>query len=164
MKLHPHPTIEGLFLTKDGKVFKQLPVTKGYGGYGYVHVGGRFAVRRHILMLETFHGPRPESAVARHLNGYPWDDSKGNLAWGTQEQNCGDTVRYGKSTRGGRNAQAKLESYEVLAIRKRLKSGESGSVLAREFGISRPTICDIAAGRTWGWLKPTGKNAVLEVA
>jgi hypothetical protein len=87
------------------------------------------------------------------LNGDSSDDRPGNLAWGTQAENAQDTVKHGKTTKGSKNKQHKLDEAQVLSIRQRFADGESGSALADEFGVSHPTICDIVAGRTWGWLK-----------
>ena len=147
--LRPHPTIEHLYVSDVGIFFKMLPLSVGYGGYTYVHVDGKFAVRRHTLILEIYKGARPEGAVARHLNGDPQDDDPENLTWGTQQENCQDTVRHGRSTTGEKNAQAKLTAAKVVEIKARFNSGESGSAIAEDFGVSHSTICDIMAGRTW---------------
>lgn len=151
VELRPHPTIKGLYATEDGAFFQELSMSIGYGGYAYIHVKGtKFAVRRHTLMLEIWKGPRPSSKVGRHLNGNPNDDTLNNLEWGTQEENCQDTVRHGRSTKGEKNAQSKLTALQITEIKARALAGESGKALAADFGVSPSTICDIKKHRTWG--------------
>lgn len=50
----------------------------------------------HTLVCETFHGPRPEGMVCRHLDGDPLNNCSENLAWGTQSENMHDAVRHGR--------------------------------------------------------------------
>ena len=47
----------------------------------------------HRVILETFVGPAPEGAVARHLNDVRTDNRLENLAWGTQQENVDDMLR-----------------------------------------------------------------------
>jgi len=150
--LFAHPSIDGLFVTAEGRVFSELALSGDSQGYPLVRVLGGQLVRRHTLMAETFLGSRPDGAVVRHLNGVPGDDRPENLAWGTQAQNCQDTVTHGKSTKGIKNSQAKLNEAQVIEIRKRRAAGESGRSLAKEFSVSEASICDLMAGRTWKWL------------
>lgn len=103
-------------------------------------------------MTETFVGPRPDGQVVRHKDGDPGRDVPDNLEWGTQHENCLDTVRHGRSTRGARNAQARITEAVARDIKRRRRAGESGKSLADEFGITEASVCDIYKGRTWGWL------------
>jgi hypothetical protein len=151
-----HPDHAGLFLTTDGRAFQELTASKGHGGYCSVRVpmpqGRPRNTRRHTLVLETFHGPS-NGRVARHRDGNPANDHKDNLRWGTQAQNCQDTVAHGRTTKGVKNKHAKLTDAKVLDIKKRMAAGESQSALAAEFGVTPPTISDISTGRTWGHVK-----------
>jgi hypothetical protein len=50
----------------------------------------------HILVCETFHGPRPEGMPhTRHLNGDHFDNRAENLRWGTQAENEADKFLHG---------------------------------------------------------------------
>ena len=49
----------------------------------------------HQLVLEAFVGPRPDGAVARHLDDKRENNHLANLAWGTQSENGFDSVRNG---------------------------------------------------------------------
>ena len=66
-----------------------LPITEGYRR---VTVGGK-AIGVHVMVLESFVGPRPDGLIACH-----WDDVKTNnlltnLRWGTYSDNQVDSVR-----------------------------------------------------------------------
>lgn len=142
-------------MTADGRVFHELTGAPGQGGYTTLKVptGNRpVTIRRHTLVLETFKGPA-NGRLARHLDGNPANDNKSNLRWGTPKENGDDTIRHGRTTRGTKNAQAKLTAAVVMDIRRRRKAGESGSALAIEYGVSQSSICDITARRTWAHLK-----------
>lgn len=55
--------------------------------------------------------------------------------------------------KGSANHNARLTEAQALAILQRRQRGESGSLLAREYGVSRQLICDIAHGRRWSHLQ-----------
>lgn len=156
VKITKNPSRPGIWATPDGRVFQELHVTRDSYGYGQVAIGERGQrgkVRRHVIICETFHGERPPGAVVRHKNGVPGDDREDNLEWGTQGENCQDTVQHGKSTQGSKNARHRLVEAEVVEIKQRLLGGEGTAELARWFGVSQPTISDIKTGRTWAHIK-----------
>lgn len=154
--LHKHPTYPDLYVTEDGRVFRELVGCIDQGGYMLLKVttGQQvLTLRRHQIVLEAFKGTRPSGSVARHLNGVPSDDSSGNLSWGTQKENAEDTMVHGNTLKGEKNSRAKLTEGNVLDIKARLASGESGGAICQDYGVSWSTICDIKTKRTWGWLK-----------
>ena len=147
-----HPSRPNIWVTPDGRVFQELAATRDGNNYALVNIGERGlrgSVRRHVLVCETYHGERPGNAVVRHKNGVPGDDWEGNLEWGSQKENCEDTVAHGRSTKGMRNPNYRLKDEQVREIKQRLASGEAPSEIARWFGVSQPTISDIKTGRTW---------------
>lgn len=154
--LTPHPEYPDLYVSSDGRVFREYPGWEDNAGYHLIKVTtgeSTLTLRRHQIVLETFGGARPEGHVVRHLDGDPGNDHPSNLAWGTQKENTQDTVAHGKTTKGEKNKMAKLSESEVLDIKGRLASGESGGAICKDYGVSWSTICDIKTGRTWGWLK-----------
>jgi hypothetical protein len=85
-----------------------------------------------------------------------------HLFLGTPADNSADMTRKGRSARGERNSNfgtdrfigernpsAKLTVQEVIDIRRRLDDRERQVDLAREFGVTRTTVCDIANRRIW---------------
>lgn len=151
MNLRQHPSMPHVFVSDEGRVFVEPAQTLDSAGYRNIRIG-KMTIRRHTLVCETFVGPRPPGQGVRHLDGDPSNDSPSNLAWGTQAENCADTVAHGRSTRGGKNYHAKLTESQVREIKARLASGEGPTSLASDFGVSQPTISGIKAGTVWGWL------------
>jgi hypothetical protein len=92
---------------------KSKPLTANITESGHLRVyidGSQRSV--HVLMLEAFVGPRPEGAVARHLNGLPDDNRLDNLAWGTVAENAQDRVRHGRDANARKTHCPKGHSYD----------------------------------------------------
>jgi len=53
------------------------------------------------------------------------------------------------ASRGEANKNSKLDSAKVLDIRRRLAAGETQAVIARRYGVTPGTICNIKTGRRW---------------
>lgn len=51
----------------------------------------------HTLVIEAFHGPRPDGMVARHLDGDPTNNHPTNLRWGTSAENAADMLAHGRN-------------------------------------------------------------------
>lgn len=100
----------------------------------------------HVVVCETFHGPRPEGKEAAHENGVPADCRAANLSWKTPTENNADKVRHGTDTPGERNPQHKLTEVEVYQIR---RSTGSEAALAERFNVSRSNIGLIRRRQTW---------------
>jgi HNH endonuclease/NUMOD4 motif len=103
---------------------------------GYLRVFLRGGRRRvpcyvHRLVLEAFVGPPPcESADGTHQNDNPSDNRLANLAWETKPKNRG------------------VLSVEAVAnIRQRVAAGERQVALAREYGVTKASICLIVNGK-----------------
>ena len=79
-----------------GRVFSTLGCDKdGYIQQTLCRGTIRRSAKTHILVLEAFVGPRPEGAVARHLDGDHKNNSAGNLVWGSSSENGLDRVAHG---------------------------------------------------------------------
>lgn len=59
------------------------------------------------------------------------------------------TPMNGVGKKGDRNGRHKLHESDVIAIKIRLASGEGGSAIARDYGISKDAISNIKTGKTW---------------
>lgn len=66
--------------------------------------GGRYAKTVHSILLEAFIGPRPDGLTILHGNDDPADNRLSNLRYGTQKENCRETVLR------GRNANTKKQN------------------------------------------------------
>jgi hypothetical protein len=106
----------------------------------------------HRLILETFIGPRPQGFECRHLNGDPKDNRLSNLCWGTHRANKEDMIRHNTTLRGEKNWNAKLTLEQVLAIRAEDRTYGNQCKVARRYGVTPATICEIWKGTSWSWL------------
>jgi hypothetical protein len=122
---------------------------------GYLQVklrrnGKPYCRRVNTLVCTAFHGPKPfRGAQALHRNDVRTDNRPGNLYWGTHGQNMKDRARNGKTYRGDRNPNARLNLPKVRQIRSRAASGERPVDLAREFGVGDTCIYSILKGSSW---------------
>jgi hypothetical protein len=119
-------------------------------GYMYVDLCNdgkvkKFTVHR-LVALNLIINPEDKPQV-NHINGDKTDNRVVNLEWCTRSENQKHSINIGlRSAKGVKNSQCKLNEQDVLYIR---NSKENGSILAKKFNISHPTICDIRKGRIW---------------
>ena len=95
--------VPGYMVSTEGRMAKLMstnPGALGYPQFSLVAPGTSGRVRRylHDLVLTAFVGPRPEGAVARHLNDDPTDNRLVNLAWGSRSENQMDAFQNSKRT------------------------------------------------------------------
>jgi hypothetical protein len=128
---------------RNSKTKKLVAQDPNHGGYLRVRLrcddGKRRWRRVHVLVLETFVGPRPSP---RHVGAhFPVNDKQNNrlenLRWATPEENESHKKLVGTTT-GGRSYT--LKPIELEVIRQRRKTGESYSKIARDFGIHRRSV------------------------
>lgn len=109
----------------------------------------------HVLVAETFLGPRPTPAhEVNHKNGVRSDNRGHNLEWVTRGENQRhrfDVLRH-KGVRGEAHGRAKVSEMDVHAIRERVAAGERRREIAAEYGISPRSVGNIVRGDSWAWL------------
>jgi hypothetical protein len=147
------------YATPDGFIWstRQSPLNHGYRlkgtpnsrGYLWVRVDGkRYAT--HILICETFHGPRPfPEAVVRHLNDIQTDNAFDNVVWGTLLENSQDRTRNGNVPKGTSHGLAILTDENIREIRTLRAANVKQREVARRFGVHHTTIRKIERGLTW---------------
>jgi hypothetical protein len=101
----PIPGFDGYEASSLGRIFSRRRgsnrVLKGWldkKGYRKVFVyspDGRAERFVHALIAEAFHGPRPEGADTRHLDGDKSNNAASNIRWGSRSENELDKVRHG---------------------------------------------------------------------
>jgi hypothetical protein len=84
-----------------GRVLKPNPDHKGYLQACLGRHGRR--ARVHLLVLETFVGPRPVGHEAAHWDGDPRNNALANLRWCTRAENAEDRRRHGTLLVGARH-------------------------------------------------------------
>lgn len=145
--------LETVVFPYDGDECLFWPFAKALG-CGRVWYHGKYhGVPR--LVCEHFHGPAPvRNLDAAHScgNGHLGCVTGKHLRWATRRENAADTIKDGRTTRGEKNATAKLTRDEVREIR-RLKGILCERELGERFGISAAHAGDILRRKVWAWLK-----------
>lgn len=117
------------------------------GGYPIVNLCkmGRCKVFfLHVLILESFVGPRPEGYQACHRDGVRANSTLVNLRWGSVSSNFLDRVTHGTDFAGERNPQAKITNVQAHEVK--FADGYQKDIAAR-YGITQQTVSDIKRGR-----------------
>lgn len=132
---------------RTGKILKPMMQGEKRKQYQVVAlcVNGQQTRRKvHQIILETFDRPGTPNEVGRHRDDDTSNNAITNLCWGSRGDNNLDMVRLGN------HPVQVLTNEQAAEIRTRRLGGERGAQLAREFGVSPQTICDIANGRRKG--------------
>lgn len=116
---------------------------KGYGRCWFVD--HYVFVHRLAFYLTFGHWPTPQG---RHACDTPACFNPRHILEGTQAQNSADMVSRNRSSKGERHGLSKLTDEDVKDIRSRYKLG-NGNALAKEYGVSNPTIYYIIHRQTW---------------
>lgn len=78
-----------------GKITDGVHASSTYAKVAIFLNGERKMVSVHVLVLETFVGPKPEGMESLHKNGDPLDNRASNLRWGTKKENWADRRAHG---------------------------------------------------------------------
>lgn len=129
------------------------PKSHGYGTLADGNVRGCPFVRAHVFSWRLHNDGAivPPGMEVRHLCGNPPCCNPAHLAPGTHAQNMQDMIGHNRSTRGERDAMAKLTRADIDRIRELLLQGWRHGDIANEFSVSRPAISLISSGARWGW-------------
>lgn len=160
--VRPFPIIPEYLVSDDGRVLNKngtawLRPAVNTNGYLGVCLSDSGQVRTwlvHRIVALTFLGtpPTPRHEVA-HDDGDKHNNAASNLAWRTRAENEADKIRHGRTNRGERNANAKLTTAEVIAIRQ--SAGAMKQVdLAQRFSVDASVISKIVNGKAWSNVVP----------
>lgn len=116
------------------------------GGYGRTTVNG-VRMLSHRAMWEREHGVIPDGMLVLHTCDNPPCINPAHLFLGTHFDNTADAREKGRLARGLATRTGKLTLEQTVEIHRRRAAGERGIDLAREYGVSTSTICDIHRGR-----------------
>jgi len=131
----------------------EWPFSRDKKGYGRVFEGGHMR-GAHRVVCEIAHGQAPtQRHEAAHScgNGHLGCVNPNHLSWKTRKGNHADKLIHGTHNRGERHQMAKLTEASVRHI-KELRGKKSLGEIAALYAISKPTVCNIHKGKTWGWL------------
>jgi hypothetical protein len=142
----------GYWISSAGQVRHYARELKPTPRSGYLRVcmrsedGRRHFRPIHLLVLETFVGPRPSSK--HHGAHFPDNDKSNNrlenLAWKLPTENEADKRACGTAPKGGRNWRPNRARVE--RVRARAAAGESFTKIARDEGLHRYSVSRIVRG------------------
>lgn len=143
----------GPFLREPREINPRAITGKPYLRVTLTNNDGRQVTRRvHILVLETFIGPRPtQEHQTRHLDGNHKNNRLDNLLWGTVQENSDDRLAHGTQVRGEKVGIAKLTEQQVQEIKAAIPFWKKGMAtsFANKFGVGRTAITEIRKNNTW---------------
>lgn len=103
----------------------------------------------HQLVLRAFTDDHDSSLEVMHKNGIAWDNTLGNLAWGTSKENKADARKHGTMSHRKYSAQTKLTDEIAEVIRSIPRSELNDREVAETLGVSRELVKDIRLGKKW---------------
>lgn len=117
-----------------------------YKGAGISHIAHRF------LFIQLF-GELPRNTHVLHRCDNRKCVNPNHFFTGTNYDNVQDKVSKGRHSNaifpGGKNPSAKLRSEDVVAIKERLKNGETQLAVGKSYGVCQSQIWRIAHGTRW---------------
>lgn len=146
-------------VSSDGRIAKiRSPWVHSATGYArcqtVAHDGTNKATYAHQLVAEAFLGPIPDDCEIHHRNGDKSDNRAANLEYVTRAEHALVTNALGQHPRGETHHHARLSADEVREIRRKYAAGDvTQHALAREYGVSQPTIRNVVLRQTWRHIK-----------
>ena len=156
MKIKAIRGLEGKYsVDEDGNVFShrrgiRLKPCLMSGGYYYVNLAGKGKLV-HRLVAEAFLPNYLEKPQVNHIDGNKLNNHISNLEMATAKENTLHSFKTGLqvSLKGEKHGSAKLSNEDVITIKSLLLKGETGSSIAKKFGVGHNAISDIKLGKKW---------------
>lgn len=141
--------------TKKFKNERVLTQSTNTTGRKFVHFTNGDKQDKHLvhrLVAEAFLGKCPEGMIVAHCDGNHLNNDLENLRFDNKSENAIDMYRH-----GGLSGSGKLETTDVLEIRKLYKTNKyTQKEIAIMFGVSRGNVSSIINGRSFSWLNDDG--------
>lgn len=136
--------------TRAGYILKPKVERNGYLRLMLVKQGERKSHSVHRLVAAAFLGACPDAHSVNHKSGDKTDNRPVNLEYVTVAENNRHAFRTGLNLarRGEAKPSAKLTEATVREMRQ-LFGKIRTSDLAKRFGVTPSSVCDIKHGRTW---------------
>ncbi len=114
-----------------------------HGGYGNVTFKGK-TWPAHRLAYAAWRGEIPKGLYVCHRCDNRQCIAIDHLFLGTPQQNTADMLRKGRG-----RWKSRLTVQQVVSTKRRLISGDTSGQIAREYGVSVPSIMAIKHGKNW---------------
>lgn len=122
---------------------------KGYGLFSTLPKPERGIRCAHVVSYELAGGLIPDGMLVCHHCDNPRCVRPEHLFLGTPADNSRDMVNKGRSAKGSRHSQAKLDESKVQEIRRLRGTGMHQKVIAEKFGVARTLVSRIVNRRIW---------------
>lgn len=133
-----------------GKLLKPWTSKHGYLYVGLA-IGESLCTKQavHRLVLSAFDKAMPKEFDCCHKDSDRTNNHVGNLRWDTRAGNMQDAVKLGRTNKGTKNPNSKLNEDAVRLIR-----GDTRihSAIAADFCVAQSVITRIKARQAWGWV------------
>lgn len=152
------PSYPGYLASEDGDIYSvalcEIPrLLKGYfQRYWVIGItinGVVKMTKKHHMIADAFHGPKPEGLIVRHLNDDRKDNRPQNLCYGTHKDNSADKARNrgtSKFYQGPRRRHlSRFEAQEIRKIKHQMTLSEAAGI----YGVTPTTISKIWNNRTY---------------
>lgn len=147
--------VDGSVWEKDryGNPFKQLKLVLSGNGYYRVWLRGDSRVQihqrcLHILLCLAYTGEKPHwSYEVRHVDGVKANNSLGNLAWGSHEENMQDKLRHGTSIPWRTHLRQAKVAYAAYCLH--AYKGVTNADLAKQFNVPYSIIRRMTNYNLW---------------
>lgn len=140
---------DGSIVSPAGVLLKAWPNDAGYPVIGIYPHGKCWPIGVHIIVCETFHGPKPDGMEVAHEDGDRGNPHADNLRWSTHVDNIADKIRHGTSQCGERSGVAKLTESDVRAIRADAAAGKALRSIAAAYRVTPQNVRYIVQRKTW---------------
>jgi hypothetical protein len=130
-----------------------LAHTKNNNGYFYISLWKNLESKKryvHILVLETFNGPKPDGMEVMHVDGNQLNNNIDNLKWATHRQNMSDPD---SGICGTRQWMHILNEDKVREIRRLHSAGVPVKKIQAMYGMSFGGITSVIYRQKWRWVK-----------
>lgn len=138
---------------RPGHILKPRNDRKGYQNVVLCVNGNTKKHQIHRLVAKEFLEQSDEELQVNHKSGDKTDNRAVNLEWVTQSENALHAIHVLGVSKpfqvGQNNNSAKLTDSDIGKIQHLLRAGYSQSTIAAQFGVTQPTISNIANGKRW---------------
>lgn len=151
-----HPRYPGFHISVSG----QVRGLKGWvlkpetvvGGYHRVRLNDGKKHLVHVLVAETFMGPKPQGYQVNHKDGVTSNNAVTNLEYVTPSANVRHSldVLGRRRAKGSRNGASRLTEEQVAQLRAAFEAGGiTRTALAAKYQVARSTVGRIISGAYW---------------